>query len=132
MVEELPQFKPRKIWMEVRYPPQMAKSILKQTSQGLVFLHGNGIAHGDLQPGNMLFALKGIDAEAEDVLRQKEDVDGNSISPPVERLDGKQDLWAPPYLCIAQPLVSLTPFLDDFTIKLSDMGGGKFSCFSRL
>ena len=131
MVEELPQFKPRKIWMKVRYPPHMAKSILRQTLQGLAFLHDSGITHGDLQPGNMLFALRGIDMQGEDVLRQKEDGTGNSTSPPVERLDRKHDLWAPPYLCIAQPLVSLTPFLDNFTIKLSDMGGGKLPCFPR-
>ncbi|KAI6778648.1 uncharacterized protein J7T54_002916 [Emericellopsis cladophorae] len=47
MVEELPQFKPRKRGMKIHYPPQMAKSTLKQSLQALAFLHNNGIAHGD-------------------------------------------------------------------------------------
>ncbi|KAI1357586.1 kinase-like domain-containing protein [Xylaria arbuscula] len=35
MVEELPQFKPRKFGMKVRYPPRMARAILKQSLEGL-------------------------------------------------------------------------------------------------
>ncbi len=124
MVEELPWFKPRKRGMKIRYPPQMARSILKQSLQALAFLHENGIAHGDFQPGNMLFVLDGIDSKPEGVLRQEEDVRARSISPPVQRLDGKQDKWAPRYLCVAQPLVSFTHYTEGFKIKLSDMGGG--------
>lgn len=89
MVEELPQFKPRKMGMKIRYPPQMAKGILKQSLQALALVHKNGIAHGDLQPGNMLFALENIDAKPEDDLRQDEDEKTGSISPPVQRLDGE-------------------------------------------
>ncbi|KAF5671417.1 serine kinase [Fusarium heterosporum] len=126
MVEELPQFKPRKYGMNIRYPPQMAKSILKQSLQGLAFLHRNDIAHGDFQPGNMLFSLETIDALEEDVLRQEENVETRSISPPVKRLDGKQDRWAPSYLCVAQPLASFASTADNFKIKLSDMGGAYF------
>lgn len=126
MVEELPQFNPRRREMKVRYPPQMAKSILKQSLQGLAFLHENGVAHGDFQPGNMLFSLDGIDAKPEDLLRQQEDVQARSISPPVQRLDGKQDRWAPRYLCVAQPLASFTNYASDFKIKLADMGGGQY------
>lgn len=124
MVEELPQFNPRRWEMKVRYPPQMAKSILKQSLQALAFLHENGVAHGDFQPGNMLFTLDDIDSKPEEVLRQQEDVDSGSISPPVQRLDGKQDKWAPRYLSVAQPLVAFTRYSEGFKIKLSDMGGG--------
>lgn len=124
MVEELPQFKPRKRGMKVRYPPQMAKSILKQSLLALAFLHDNGIAHGDFQPGNMLFTLNDIDSTPEDSIRQEEDVLARSISPPVQRLDGKEDKWAPRYLCMAQPLVPYTSYAEGFKIKLSDMGGG--------
>ena len=124
MVEELPQFKPRKWGMKIRYPPWMAKSILKQSLQALSFLHENGIAHGDFQPGNMLFALDNIDSEPEDALRQNEDVKARLISPPVQRLDGKQDKWAPRYLCIGQPLASFTPYREGLKLKLSDMGSG--------
>ncbi|KAF4956232.1 hypothetical protein FSARC_11631 [Fusarium sarcochroum] len=123
MVEELPQFKHRKPGVKIRYPPQMAKNILKQALQGLVFLHQHGVAQGDFQPGNMLFALKNIDAQDESVLHQ--DVT-EMISPPVERLDGKQDKWAPRYLYIAQPLSSFVDTAQDLKIKLSDMGGAYF------
>jgi serine/threonine protein kinase len=92
MVEELPQFKPRRRGMKVRYPPWMAKRILKQALEGLTFLHKHGIAHGDLQPGNMLFALNSIDAKPEEELRQEENEKTESTSPPVKRLDGKKDL----------------------------------------
>lgn len=127
MVEELPQFKPRRWEMEIRYPPLMAKSILKQALQALAVLHENGIAHGDFQPGNMLFTLDHIDSRPEDELRQDEDVQAGSISLPIQRLDGKQDNWAPRYLCIAQPLAPFIRLTEDFQIKLSDMGGGSLS-----
>ncbi|CRK14228.1 hypothetical protein BN1708_011106, partial [Verticillium longisporum] len=93
---------------------------------GLEFLHGNGIAHGDFQPGNMLFALNNIDSEPEDVLCQKQDVQAMSVSDTIRRLDGKQDKWAPRYLCVGQPLVRFTSYAEGFTIKLSDMGGAYF------
>ncbi|KAK1772822.1 serine protein kinase [Phialemonium atrogriseum] len=126
MVEELPRFNPRRWGVNVRYPPQMAKSILKQSLQSLAFLHENGIAHGDFQPGNMLFTLDDIDSKPEDVLRQEEDEQAMSISPPVQRLDDKQDRWAPRYLCVAQPLAPFTYYAEGFKIKLSDMGGAYF------
>ncbi|KAL4887801.1 kinase-like domain-containing protein [Aspergillus ambiguus] len=126
MVEELPQFKPRRRGMKVRYPLWMTKSILKQSLQALAFLHEHGIAHGDFQPGNILFTLHDIDSMAEDSLRQQEDVQARSISPPVQRLDSKQDRWAPRYLCVAQPLVPFTSYTEGLKIKLSDMGGAFF------
>ncbi|KAL4742392.1 kinase-like domain-containing protein [Aspergillus similis] len=112
MVEELSQFKPRRRGMKVRYPLWMAKSILKQSLQALAFLHEHGIAHGDFQPGNILFTIDNIDSTAEDALRQEEDIQARSISPPVQRLDNKQDRWAPQYLCVAQPLVPFTSYTE--------------------
>ncbi|KAK3687896.1 putative serine protein kinase [Podospora appendiculata] len=109
MVEELPQFKPCKWEMKVRYPPQMAKAILKQSLEALAFLHGNDIAHGDFQPGNMLFARN---------------METRLISPPCAKVDGKEDKWAPRYLCVAQPLAPFTYCGEGFKIKFSDMGGG--------
>ncbi|RAK85729.1 kinase-like protein [Aspergillus costaricaensis CBS 115574] len=126
MVEELPQFKPRMFGMKVRYPPWMAKSILKQSLEALAFLHRNGIAHGDFQPGNILFTLEDLKSTPEEELRQEENVEAESISPPVQRLDGKQDKWAPRYLCVAQPLSPFTHYAEGFKVKLSDMGGAYF------
>jgi serine/threonine protein kinase len=130
MVYELPQFKPRKYRMKIRYPPQMAKRILKQSLQGLAFLHKNGVAHGDFQPGNILFSVQSIDSFDEASLRQEENVQTKSISPPVERLDGKQDKWAPRYLCLAQPLAPYASVSENLRVKLSDMGGGESLLFT--
>ncbi|KFA75783.1 hypothetical protein S40288_09664 [Stachybotrys chartarum IBT 40288] len=126
MVEELPQFKPRKRDMKIRYPPWMAKRILKQSLQALAFLHKKGIAHGDFQPGNILFALPDINGQPADKLQQEESLCPRPSSHLVQRLDGKKDKWAPKYLHIAQPLASLTPFDANFRVKLSDMGGAYF------
>ncbi len=53
-----------------RYPLWMAKSILRQTLLGIDFLHENGIAHGDLQPGNILFSVKDLSSVHEGQLAQ--------------------------------------------------------------
>lgn len=108
MVEALPQFNPRRLGMKVRYPPQMAKAILKQSLQSLAFLHRNGISHGDFQPGNILVALNDIDSIPEAALLQERNEQAGLVSPPVQRLDGKLDRWAPEYLCISQPLSAFT------------------------
>ncbi|KAF4506568.1 hypothetical protein G6O67_006638 [Ophiocordyceps sinensis] len=126
MVEELPQFNPRRWEMKIRYPPQMAKTILKQSLQALAFLHENGIAHGDFQPGNMLFALDDINSKPEDLFCQEGHGEAGSVSPPVQRLDGKQDKWAPRYLCVARSLAPFVSCAGGFKIKLSDMGGAYF------
>ncbi|KNG86152.1 putative serine protein kinase [Aspergillus nomiae NRRL 13137] len=109
MVEALPQFNPR-----------------RQGIKALAFLHENGIAHGDFQPGNILCTLSDIASTPEEVLQQEEDVQARSISAPVQRLDGKPDRWAPRYLCVAQPLVPFTYYAEGFKTKLSDMGGAYF------
>ncbi|KAM0425741.1 hypothetical protein ACHAPT_008989 [Fusarium lateritium] len=74
----------------------------------------------------MLFELNDINSKPEHVLQQAEDVQAKSISAPVQRLDGKQDKWAPRYLCIAQPLASFANCTENSKIKLSDMGGAYF------
>lgn len=73
----------------------------------------------------MLFTLNDIDSTPEDELRQEEVVQACSISPPVQRLDGKQDKRAPPYVCVAQPLLQFAFYTEGFKIKLFDMGGGQ-------
>ncbi|RKL25237.1 hypothetical protein BFJ70_g12284 [Fusarium oxysporum] len=95
-------------------------------SMGLAFLHKNGVAHGDFQPGNILFSVQSMYSLDEASLRQEENVQTKSISPPVERLDGKQDKWAPRYLCLAQPLAPFASISENLQVKLSDMGGAYF------
>jgi serine/threonine protein kinase len=124
-VEELPQFKPRIIRMDIRYPFWMAQRILQQSVEALAFLHEQGIVHSDFRPSNMFFGLNDINSVSEDTLAQKIDAESYSTSPPVKRLDGRHGPWAPEYLCAAQPPASYKNRDVGFTIKLSDMGGGE-------
>ena len=124
MVEHLPKSLVAKGSKRDRYPLWMAKSILKQALLGIDFLHKNGIVHGDLQPGNLLFSVKDLDSVGELQLSQKEQEPKSFV--PVERLDGKIDLWAPKYLVENRSLTEFVDLSPSFRIKISDMGGGKF------
>jgi serine/threonine protein kinase len=128
MVDHLPKDVVSKIG-PYRYPMWMARSILRQALLGIDFLHRIGIVHGDLQPGNLLFAATDIQSVEESRLSQ-EGVDPSSLVP-LERRDGKVDLWAPPYLALNQPIAEFVEldFVEqdpNFVLKISDMGEGLF------
>jgi serine/threonine protein kinase len=72
LVEELPENKPKMYGKVERYPKWMAKKILLHALRGLAFLHRNGVVHGDIQPGNILFSVQGIDNIKEGELVQDE------------------------------------------------------------
>jgi serine/threonine protein kinase len=119
-VEELPENKPKMYGKVERYPKWVAHRILLHALRGLACLHRNGIVHGDIQPGNMLFSVQEIDRIKEDELVQDE----AATAIPLQRLDGKMDRWAPKNLYLKQSLhdhVKLTP---DLSVKLSDLGSG--------
>jgi len=102
---------------------KMAKSILKQVLKGLVRMHENGVAHGDLKMGNMLFSVKNVEGE----VWQEGDLDDRCVAWPVE---GESEN-VPKCLYAAQPLTGFVD-MEDFTVKISDFGGGKLSllfCF---
>jgi serine/threonine protein kinase len=124
MVEHLPEQLFSKPGRRDRYPIWMARSILRQVLLGIEFLHGIGIAHGDIQPGNLLFAATDIQSVEENRLSQQ-DIDPSSLIP-LERQDGKIDLWAPTYLALNQPLTEFMEIRTNFVIKISDMGAGLF------
>jgi non-specific serine/threonine protein kinase len=129
MVEELPDLTSRNNrGVNNRYPTWMAKSILRQVLQGLVFLHEQGIVHGDIQPGNVLFSVRSLSSYTLEELEQDIN-DREGISQPVERPDGKMDLWAPNYLVEPQSLADYAIIEPGFTVKLSDMGSGKYTTF---
>ncbi|OJJ42296.1 hypothetical protein ASPZODRAFT_137379 [Penicilliopsis zonata CBS 506.65] len=100
-----------------RFPLWMAKSILRQALLGIDFLHQNGIAHGDIQPGNLLFSLKDLNAIPESQLAWK------IKSKPVQRLDGKPDQWAPQYLAQSRSLTEYVDWSESLMIRISDFGG---------
>jgi serine/threonine protein kinase len=130
LVEELPENKPKMLDKVERYPKWMSKKILLHTLRGLSFLHRNGIVHGDMQPGNLLFSFQDIGTVEEQELAQDE----SETAVPLERLDGKTDKWAPKNLYLKHSLhdhIKLTPQL---VVKLSDLGSGerfKLWCFPR-
>jgi serine/threonine protein kinase len=119
-VDELPENKPKMYGKVERYPKWIAQMILLHALRGLACLHRNGIVHGDIQPGNMLFSIQDVDEIKEDELMQDE----AATAIPLPRLDGKMDRWAPKNLYLKQSLhdhVKLTP---DLMVKLSDLGSG--------
>lgn len=105
----------------LRFPKHLTRRILKEVLRGLQFLHSNKVVHGDVHKGNILVNafLPRYAADSLERLRQPADQ-----ARPLERLDGKKDLWAPPYLLPPANLRSyVSTELDPFT-KLSDLGGG--------
>lgn len=102
-----------------KYPIWMAKSILWQTLLGIEFLHNNGIVHGDIQGGNLLFPVKDLGSVSEDELSQN-----NEISEPVQRIDGREDLWASKYLTLNRHLADYMDISSGFSVKILDLGGG--------
>jgi serine/threonine protein kinase len=120
LVEELPENKPKMYGKVERYPKWMVKKILQHALRGLAFLHRNGVVHGDLQPGNILFSIQGIDNIKEDELMQDE----STSAIPVKRLDGKTDRWAPKALYLQQSLHDRIELTTKLLVKLSDLGSG--------
>lgn len=91
LVDELPENKPRMYGKVERYPKRISKKILLHSLRGLSSLHRNGVVHGDIQPGNLLFSVQDICCLEEDELAQDEQT--NAL--PLQTLDGKPDRWAP-------------------------------------
>jgi len=104
-----------------RYPKWVAKRLLLHALHGLAYLHRNGIAHGDLQPGNMLFSIEDMESIPEDELKQDE----KNTAVPLKRLDGKPDKWAPPQLYLKQSLHNRVQLNPQLLVKLSDLGSGE-------
>lgn len=123
MVEKLPWNPPRTFRSPgPRYPKWMAKQILKHALSGLAFLHHNGIFHGDFQPGNLLFSIRGdLNSLNESDLQQSK----ANMTKPLERLDGQVDKWGPKYLVISESLHEYSDLSDKLEIKISDLGAGK-------
>ncbi|KAI3329013.1 serine/threonine-protein kinase SRPK3 [Xylariaceae sp. AK1471] len=103
-----------------RFPTPRNKSFLRNILSGLSFLHSNSIIHGDLQLGNMLFALQNLTGIDPDRLEQNET---NSKLDPLSRVDGKVDRWAPRYLAVPAPLKEEALPQEQQIVRLADFGG---------
>jgi serine/threonine protein kinase len=99
------------------------KCLLKQLLLGLDCLHSNRIAHGDLNPGNLLLSIRSLSREDLKNIRKSCEAGGKSAL--VRRSDGKQDLWAPRYLYVDRPLADLADMEHGISAKISDLGAGK-------
>ena len=126
LVERIPQYEDRTFDTKIRYPKPMAKLILKHVLLGLAFLHGNGIVHADVQPGNLLFPICNISSTPlEDLQQDQSGRDQVSTPEPLRRLDGAKDKWAPSYLFLSQPLFRYVDLGREMLLKISDFGAGK-------
>ncbi|KUJ07409.1 kinase-like protein [Mollisia scopiformis] len=104
---------------ERRLPKQWAKRILQDILLGLHFLDANGIVHGDLHLGNILFTitLSDIESDLPKTLQQRP-----NQAVPLRRLDGKIDPWAPKYLLEPNSLYDYISFELDPLVKIIDLG----------
>lgn len=106
-----------------RFPKHLGKRILRNVLQDLQSLHTNGIVHADLHIGNILLTIR-LDCNSETIeeLQQRPE-DGKCL----KRLDGKQDLWAPPYLLAPAGLLKYSSTELDPYVKIVDIGAGESS-----
>jgi serine/threonine protein kinase len=106
-----------------RFDKRRTKAILRNVLSGLSFLHHSGVVHGDIQSGNMLFAIQDLTAVEARKLRQDE---ADRKVEYLVRSDGKTDKWAPKYLVVAEPLDEYVLREPDEFVKIIDMGGGTY------
>ncbi|UPX19362.1 Non-specific serine/threonine protein kinase [Ascochyta rabiei] len=91
LVEELPENIPKLWGVPQRYAKPVAKKILIHALHGLKFMHKNGVVHGDLQPGNLLFSIENLDEVDQQQLEQNR----TDAAIPLRRIDKKTDRWVP-------------------------------------
>jgi serine/threonine protein kinase len=105
-----------------RLPKQWAKRASRESLLGLQYLHANGIVHGDIHGGNILFTAK---------LPSPERLTPEKLEPQpskysfLQRKDNKIDLWAPRYILEPVSLYDYTSEDLDPLVKICDLGGGK-------
>lgn len=105
-----------------RLPKYLGKRALRNVLQGLRYLHAHGIVHGDLHFGNILVTTREADlacTAAKIAQLQQRPEDGR----PLERVDGKKDIWAPPYQLEPAGLMEYSSTKLDPYVKITDVGG---------
>ena len=128
----------------------IAKSVMRQILLGIDFLHKNGIAHGDLQPGNVLFSVKDLSTFRESDLAQADPLGKTFVKKINEEgevdfqhlttgekdaeadvytqrhINGKPDPSAPRYIVPKEPMFKYVDLEPPLLVKISDLGGAFF------
>lgn len=97
----------------------MAKEILRQVLIGICFLHSHGVIHGNIHLNNILFEVPNLNSYTEEDLEHE----SSKVVHLVTRQDGTLDKSVPRYIPMASPLTKHSP---EFTVKVTDLGGGEF------
>ncbi|KAM5354712.1 hypothetical protein ACJ41O_001359 [Fusarium nematophilum] len=118
MLLRCPKFQIGEPW-ERRFTKQFSKQVARDVILGLSFLHLHDIVHGDIQPGNILVDIPHIDVTLETIKGLEQSPDQGR---PLIRLDGKKDIWAPPYLIEGQSLLDYAPTDANPLAKITDLG----------
>lgn len=103
-------------------PLPVSRKVLRDVLIGLQQLHSNGIAHGDLHPGNILVNLNTEKFESTPTSSLRQNPEDGDI---LRRLDGKRDLWSPSYLIAGESLQDFTSADSNPLVKIADLGAGK-------
>lgn len=116
--------------VRARFPPAIAKAVLQQTLEALELLHYGGVIHGDVQPGNVLFApnRKGMSIQRAEELQLVQPAKGTISKKPTSEAViayGKADEHAPKKVYVADPLVYYTEPEAKVEVKLGDLSSGK-------
>jgi non-specific serine/threonine protein kinase len=78
----------------------------------------NAIAHGDVQPRNLLFTLEDLGFRSVPELEQDKDIPFTPVS--MGEIDGVK---MPKYIVPADSLMGYLDISRPFTVKVSDLGG---------
>ena len=105
------------------FPNWMAKRILRQVLFGLCFLHSPGVIHGDIHLNNILFEVPNLASYTVKELEHDKSKEVQLVARP----DGTPDQCVPRYLAEAWPLIEHSCNGPGFTVKITDLGGCKFT-----
>ncbi len=133
-------------WARGRYPLWMAKSVLRQTLLGIDFMHKCDVAHGDMQPGNILFSVKDLSSLSESELADDDPL-GKAFTKTVnddgevefhhleaqkteiqssDRYGQSSDDSVPQTIFAASSMITYVDLDPPLLIKISDLGGAFF------
>lgn len=105
------------------FPKLMVKRIFRQVLMDICFLHSYGIIHGDLHLDNILFAAPSPDSSIVKELEYDKTLEDFVII----RLNATFDKSTPRYIAVTLPLIKHFCNVPNFTVKIYNLGGNKFT-----